>query len=340
VQEDRGSLRNSGADTGADSIREELYHLYGGQWPENTLIDMGTIYRGENLRDTQAALQVVCEELLKLHIVPIVFGGSNDLVYACYRAFHVYEQMINVAGIDARFDLGEQQLPLNDENYLSHIVLQKPYMLNNLSNIGYQTYFVAKEEIALMEKMLFDTYRLGAIRPIKEVEPLLRDADLVYFDLSAIKHSDFPAHQLSGPNGLTGEEACSIARYAGMSDKTSLFNINGYVETLDIQALGSQLVAQMIWYFMEGFYQRKNDYPIGSKSDYLKFTVLIDEGDHELVFYKSPKSGRWWIEINHESIKGSNYRRHTLIPCSEVDYERALQQEIPQRWWNAMNRSY
>ena len=191
-----------------------------------------------------------------------------------------------------------------------------------------------------MEKMLFDIFRLGAIRPIKEVEHLLRDADLVYFDISAIKYSDSPAHRLASPNGLSGEEACSIARYAGISDKTSLFNINGYVEELDNQGISAQLIAQMIWYFMEGFYQRKNDYPVGSKSDYLKFIVLIDEGDFELVFYKSPRSGRWWLELNHDHFKSSNYKRHTLIPCSEEDYQRALSQEIPQRWWNAMNRNY
>ena len=149
VHEDRGSLQNKGCDTGADKIREELYKLYLGNWAEHTIVDMGTLYKGEDLKDTQAALQLVLEELLRLQIVPIVFGGSNDLVYACYRSLHIFEQMINIAGIDPRFDLGEQHLSLNDENYLSHIVLQKPYMLNNLSCIGYQSYFVAHGENAL-----------------------------------------------------------------------------------------------------------------------------------------------------------------------------------------------
>jgi hypothetical protein len=43
---------------------------------------------------------------------------------------------------------------------------------------------------------------------------LLRDADLVSFDISAVKQSEAPASRFASPNGLAAEDACQLARYA------------------------------------------------------------------------------------------------------------------------------
>lgn len=335
VLEDRGALENAGCDAGANLIRSYLYPLYMGRW-QMPIGDLGNIYKGETLEDTFFALKKIVAELLQRNIIPIVIGGSQDLTYALYRAYDVLEQTVNLTAIDSRFDLGENGEPLHAKSYLSHIVLNKPYNLYNFSNLGYQTYFANQDELDLMERMFFEVVRLGELRnQIAESEPLLRNADLVSFDLSAIRQTDAPATAYPSPHGFSGEEACALARYAGLSDKVSCFGVFEYNPKLDVQDQTAHLAAHMLWYFLEGFSNRKQDYPFTTKKDYLKFTVLIAEGDHELVFYKSPKSERWWVEV---PVKNAQSNRHTLVPCTYKDYTNAMQGEIPLRWWKAYQK--
>jgi formiminoglutamase len=335
VMEDRGALQNKGCDAGANIIRRYLYTLYRGRW-DAPMIDLGNIYRGETVDDTLFAVKEVVAELLRMNIVPIILGGSQDLTFGVYRAYDVLEQTVNLTSVDSRFDLGQQGESLNAQNFLSHIILKKPYNLYNYSNIGYQTYFVNQEELDLMERMFFDVIRLGELRNrIDESEPTLRNADIVSFDMAAIRQTDSPASAYPSPHGFSGEEACAIARYAGLSDKVSSFGIFEYNPTLDQANQSAHLAAHMIWYFLEGYNNRKQDYPFSSKKEYTKFTVLITDGDHELTFYKSPKSERWWVEV---PVKAKLSQRHTLVPCTYADYKNAAKGEIPIRWWRAYQK--
>ncbi len=335
VMDDRGSVYNQGCAEGPDTIRRFLYPLYSGKW-NYEIADLGNIYMGEEISDTYFALQEVCVELLKNQIIPLILGGSQDITYANYRSYDKLEQTVNLVSIDSRFDLGRHEDGLKDESYLSHIIINKPYNLFNFSNIGYQTYFVNQDEIGLMEKLNFEISRLGQTHMnIQEVEPIVRDADLISFDLGAIRFPDAPASRRSSPNGFSAEEACAICRYSGLSDKVTSFGIYQYNPNLDDNKQGAHLVAQMMWYFLEGVAQRKGDYPFSSKNDYTKFNVLLEDGEHLLIFYKSPLSDRWWIEV---PIGDKASERHTLIPCSYQDYQAALEGEMPQRWWKAQQR--
>ncbi len=338
VVEDRGSVKNKGCKSAPDEVRHHLYSLYCGKWKAQ-MADLGNLYPGETLVDTHSALREVCFELIKADIIPIIIGGSQDMTFANYRAYDRLEQTVNLVSIDSRFDLGSQESDLDSSNFLSHVILKKPYILFNYSNIGYQTYFANQEEIDLMERMYFDIHRLGTFKKnLAEAEPILRDADIVSFDISAIRHPDAPGNSNSSPNGFNGEEACALSRYAGISDKVSSFGIYECNPSNDFNGQTAHLLAQMIWYFVEGYNSRKGDYPFASKEDYQKFTVLIDEGDHELVFYKSPLSERWWIEVS--SIDNRNgMERHKLIPCSYEDYQKACENETPVRWWQAMKKN-
>lgn len=336
IQEDRGSKFNRGSAEGPDAIRPYLYQLFFGHWGFE-VADLGNIYRGETIEDSVAAVRIVVEELRRADVIPVLIGGSQDLTYAAYRAYDKLEQTVNLVSIDNRFDLGQHQEAFNSSNFLSHIVLNKPYNLFNYSNLGYQTYFIPPEEIDLMERMHFETHRIGKLRAdMSEVEPVVRDADLVSFDMGAIRQGDSPACNHVSPNGFSGEEACIISRYSGLSDKVSCFGIFEFNPSQDIHGMSAHLMAQMIWYFIEGVQQRRGDYPFASKKEYTKFTVLIDEGDLELIFYKSPLSERWWIEV---PIQQAQHMRHALIPCNAKDYELALDGHIPDRWWKAQQKS-
>lgn len=335
VQEDRGSRFNRGCAEGPDTVRPHLYQLFFGQW-DFEVADLGNIYQGETLEDTLAAVRMVVEELRTANIIPVIIGGSQDLTYAAYRAYDKLEQTVNLVAVDSRFDLGQHLDGFHSQNYLSHIVLNKPYNLFNFSNLGYQTYFIPQEEVDLMERMHFETHRIGKLRAdLSEVEPVVRDADIISFDITSVRQGDSPGSVQVSPNGFSGEEACAISRYSGLSDKVSCFGIFDLNPSRDIQHTSSHLVAQMLWYFIEGVQQRRGDYPFASKKDYTKFTVLVDDGDLELIFYKSPISERWWIEVPIQQVQ---YMRHALIPCNAKDYQEALEGNIPERWWKAQQK--
>ncbi|WP_299527984.1 formimidoylglutamase [uncultured Lutibacter sp.] len=334
VEEGRASVGNYGTGSNLNEIRKELYKLYLGNWPIS-VADLGNISQGNTIEDTYFALGNLLSYLIKNKIIPIIIGGSQDLTYANYRAYDKLEQTVNIVAVDNKFDLGSIEDELTSQSYLSKIVMNKPNNLFNYSNIGYQTYFNSQEEIDLLDSLFFDTYRLGeVVNSIKLVEPLMRDADIVTIDLSAIKNSDAPANKNATPNGFSGADICAISRYAGISDKVTSFGIYEYNAEFDAKTQTAQLISQMIWYFIEGVNYRAKDYPFGLKDNYQKYSVPID--DQILTFHKSNKSGRWWMEINLND--NNKFKRHALIPCTYEDYISATNQEIPDRWFKTLKK--
>ena len=334
VRDGRGAVNNPNCGYSLDSIREKLYQLFPGNW-STTIADIGDILMGESVSDTYFALSSTINSLLKLNIIPVIIGGGQDLTYANYRAYDNLEQTVNLVSVDSRFDIGNIDDDINSRSYLSKIILEQPNNLFNFSNIGYQTYFNSQEEIKLLENLYFDAYRLGAVKDITLVEPILRDADVVSVDIGAVRQSEAPGNNNASPNGFYGEDLCAIARYAGISDKVTSFGVYEYSEAFDVNGQTAHLIAQTLWYFIEGVNFRAKDYPYATKESYQKFIVMLDNDD-PINFYKSDKSGRWWMEIN--LFSNTKHKRHTLIPCSYQDYEHALEQKIPPRWYKALQK--
>jgi len=251
-----------------------------------------------------------------------------------YRAYDDLEQMVNLVSVDSKFDLGKESDPISSNSYLTKIILEEPNNLFNYCNIGYQTFYNSQEEIDLIEKLFFDAYRLGDVcNNIVIAEPVFRDADLVSLDLGSIKSSDSGNSIKFAPNGFNGKEICTLARYAGISDKVSSFGIFNQSDSQQ----ESFLISQIIWYFIEGFHYRSNEYPFGSKDNYLKYIVPLEE--EELIFYKSDKTDRWWIEIPFISSLNNKLKRNTLLPCSHEEYILACNNDMPERWWKAQRKN-
>lgn len=311
-------------------IRQQFYSLFPGNW-NSKLVDLGQIEAGNSVEDTYFLLKNVIADLLRNKIIPLVLGGSQDLTYAIYRGYDALEQMVNFVSIDSKIDVVSDMVNPS-ESFISRIIMEEPNNLYNFCNIGYQTYYNSQEEIDLIDKMYFEAYRLGeVVNNIQITEPILRDADVVSLDLNAIKSSDLGSFTKYNPNGFDGREICALARYSGISDRVSsfgIFNINNdFKESL--------LIAQILWYFCEGFNFRMNEYPYISKISYFKYIVPLEE--QELIFYKSDRSDRWWIETEVFGDDLSSERK-VLFPCSYSDYEMALSQVIPERWWRAVKK--
>ena len=332
VIENRGQIKQQNQ-VDLSPIRKELYSLFPGNW-DKTIADLGDILPGNSLEDTYFAVQSIIASLIKNKIIPIVIGGSQDITYSLYRAYDSLEQMVNLVSIDSKFDFGKQENKISSESYLSKIIVAEPNNLFNFSNLGYQTYFNSQEEIDLIEKLFFDAYRLGEVcNNIEIAEPVFRDADLVSIDMTAIKSSDSGNNDVFCPNGFNGKEICSLSRYAGISDKTSCFGLFNHSSTKQ----ESVLIAQIVWYFIEGVHYRSNEYPFGSKKDFIKYIVPFE--NEKIIFFKSNKTERWWIEIPFFTNTNNKLKKNTLLPCTNDDYIAACNQELPQRWWKAQRKS-
>lgn len=334
VDEDRSTDGNFGSGKDLHHIRSHFYKLFPGDW-KVPIADLGNIRKGESISDTHFAVKEVIKNLLKMNIVPILIGGGQDITFSNYKAYDDLEQTVNLVVVDSKFDLGNLEDKLSSKSYLSKIIMEVPTNLFNFSNIGYQTYLNPQEEIKLIQGLNFDTYRLAEAKELEILEPVLRDADIVSIDIGSIRQSDAPANKNASPNGFYGDEICGIARYAGISDKVSSFGIYEYNSAFDTHSLTAHLIAQMIWCFIEGFNSRVKDYPFATKEDYQKFTVML-ENDDPINFYKSNKTGRWWMEIN--LIQHNKYKRRALIPCTYQDYLETTNQMIPERWFKAQSK--
>ncbi len=332
VLDNRGDA-NTTKEVNLSYIRKELYGLFPGNW-DASIADLGNILAGESLSDTYFALKKVVSNLIKKKIIPIIIGGSQDLTYAQYRGYDDLEQMVNLVSIDNKFDFGKEDATVSASSYLSKIIIDEPNNLFNFSNIGYQTYYNSQEEIDLIEKLFFDAYRLGEVsNNIVITEPVFRDADIVSLDLNAVKSSDSGNLLAFQPNGFNGKEICILSRYAGISDKVSSFGIFNHNNSVQ----ESVLIAQIIWYFIEGYHYRSFEYPFGSREHYIKYIVPLE--NEELIFYKSNKTDRWWIEIPFISNNNNKLRSNTLLPCSYDEYLLACNNELPERWWKAQRKN-
>jgi len=125
-----------------------------------------------------------------------------------------------------------------------------------------------------MKNLYFDTYRLGIVRSnMEEVEPMVRNADMISVDIGCVRASDAPGNANASPNGFYGEEVCQIMRYAGMSDKMSSVGLYEYNPRFDRNNQTAKLISQLIWYFVDGFYNRKDEFPLNKKKEVIKFRV-------------------------------------------------------------------
>ncbi len=333
VTDDRNAIDNEGCGAAPDFVRRYLYSLFPGPYAMK-IVDLGNIKKGFSVSDTYFALSSAVAEMVGNNVLPIIIGGSQDLTYANYQAYQSLGQIINIVAVDTMFDLGKSDAELTSQSYLSSIILHQPNYLFNYANIGYQTYFIDQDALKLMKNLFFDTYRLGIVREsLEEVEPIVRNADLLTFDVSSIRYSDAPGNANATPNGFYGEEACQITRYAGLSDKLTSIGFYELNPKFDPRGTTAHLVAQMIWYFIDGFYNRAHDFPFRNEEDYLKYRVSISDHKEEIVFFKSKKTDRWWMEIPLPAEQRVKYERHYLVPCSYKDYQIACENDIPDRWW-------
>jgi formiminoglutamase len=68
----------------------------------------------------------------------------------------------------------------------------------------------------------------------------------------------------------------------------------------------------------------------------VEYIVPLKQLDYQLTFWKSKRSGRWWLQVPVKTKK--QHQRHRLIPCSYEDYQLAGQDQLPDRLLEAFRR--
>lgn len=337
VKEERLKPEHIGISTTPDEVRKQFYKLLQPKY-KIKIADLGNIEPGSNVNDTMFALNECLKELHQLKIVTIILGGTSDLAYAQFTAYQGLNQNLNVLAIDAKIDLKQHETDPLYSNYLYKFITHQPNFLFNITHICNQAYYVEQESLDAFDKMNFDVLRLGQVRTkMQETEPLARNADMVVFSLNSIKAADISASVDMNPNGLYGEEACQISRYAGMGNDLSSIGFYDLNAFNDLKHCGSKLVSQMVWYFVDGFYNRKHDYPTNQSKDYMIYRTTFKNSDHEIVFYKNIYNERWWMEVPYPKER-SNQKGTFMVPCNYSDYQAALNDEIPDRWMRAYQK--
>lgn len=318
----------------ANEIRKQLYSLKKG-FGDYGIIDLGNFRNGPDLEDSYLRLKEVCSYLIGKEIVPVLFGGSQDMSLGQYFAYEEAEKLISLLNIDNKIDLnGKFQV----DKYLSSIFKHSPNYLFNYYHVGYQSYLTDQKDLELIEDLSFESFRLGALKEsIKEIEPIIRDSDAVTIDVSAIQASYVPGALDAKVYGLTGEESCQLTWYAGQNEKLSSIGIYNYSSDQDSEdGKTAFVISTMIWYFVEGFYHRKGDKNFKS-NDYLMYEVHLGGEPDTIRFYKSKLSERWWMEVPTAKDAGL-FNRNRIVPCNYSDYEIAVKGEVPDRWFNFFAR--
>jgi len=306
------------------AVRTEFYNLF--QWHQDIkLADIGDVKTGKANTDTYAALKMIIHELIEANKTVVVLGGSNDLALAQYYAFADDKKAVDAVGVDALIDINLES-PFRSDNYLMELLTAEPNYMRHYNHIGFQSYYVHPRMLETMDKLRFDCFRVGTVKEhIDEMEPVIRNCSFMSFDISAIAHAFAPANHIT-PNGLSGEEACVLMQYAGMSPNMRSVGIFNYRPERDVEHLTAKQISQMLWYFMDGFSRNKREAKLEERESFNEFHTVFSDVD--TIFLQSKKTGRWWMQLPDKQF----------IACSYKDYLTASNNDLPERWLRAQER--
>jgi len=331
IKEERGTLRNKGTALAPDEVRKKLYNLKRGIGSYR-IVDLGNLNVGHDLNETYVRISEVCRMMLESNVLPVIIGGSHDLDYGQYSAYETMDKLVSLLNVDAYLDLEEKKESGESRQHIHKILLHEPNYLFSYTHLAYQSYLIDPQSVSILEKLYFEAFRIGQMRTnMQEMEPTIRNADMMSVDITAIRSSDAPGNANAQPFGLTGEEACQVCWYAGLNEKLSSIGFYEYNPQFDdIHKNTASVVATMIWYFIEGYYHRKNEQNFRS-NDFMKYSVSMPVEPAILTFYKSKVSEKWWLEVPYPNGR-KRYSRNSIVPCSYNDYQTAIKGEVPERY--------
>ncbi len=309
--------------------RKAFYQLFN-HFPDLKIADLGSLRK--NSKD---CLTPVIKELLAGGIFPIVIAQDESLCESVFVAYKTFGQWLKLLIVDERVKYGSAK---NKKNYVNKLIEDgiRNYIMPSI--LGHQIHLTDPETLNFVKSFFVDQVRLGNLtNNLEDSEPIIRDADLMILNMGVIKSSEAPGVAIGTPNGLTAFEACQLCRFAGFSDKLTSAGIFGFEYKNDVNNQTAQILAQMIWYILDGFYHRLNEFPISVKG-LQEYIIEHKNTGFYFKFWKSKLSGRWWLQIPGEEFSLND--RHALIPCLHADYVLATKGELPDRLFQVLQNKH
>ncbi len=304
----------------AASIKKRLYRMsaHPGLRP---IVDLGTLV---NIKSS--TLTPVLRELDEAGIIPILLGISqNDITHILLALSKVKNQRIRPVFVDDKIGIGQDFT----RSYLNPILEQEEITVDSISILSFQQHYSNIEQVRIKFPFVHGL-RLGTLRnDIKTAEPYVRDANALFFLFNALKHAEAPAQLASNPSGLYSEEACQLTKYAGINESMEFFALGNFDLQYDEHGQTAELTAQMIWYFIFGHQNRANEALTSTNRNLTKYMVNPDDLDVGFIFYKSEKTGRWWV--SRQEASKSPRVTNKIYACSYEDYQMCTHNEISER---------
>ena len=292
-----------GADTKwANRVRRHLYR-FSADFQSLALTDLG------NFRSSQP--DFMCEaikELIDSGVIPIILGAPRS------------------------FDLPLIKSLAKRKDYSNSLIVAEslPAWLEFESESP-KTQFLGMQQhvtMPVLQSMAIDRHfpilRLGASRDgLEEVEPYARESNALLFDLSSMRMADLLAQKARSSSGYCTEEACRIMRYSGLSPLLQCVAVTGHDPMCLSHDVSANTTAQLCWYLLSGLNSRVDEKP-ATTDNFTQYTIQLSECEFDLTFFKSKRSGRWWVQIPGKD----NVETH---PCAHADYVSACEDRVTGR---------
>ena len=300
------------------NVRTELYRLSKLDF-EIPICDLGDLISGKSHQDSHYVLQEILSMCHYKNAIPVIIGGSNDLAFSLFSALNFHQKNINYTQISNIISLANEGEEITEKNFLSKILSAKNFSIKNYHHLGYQKHLNEIDSVKLMKEVEFEIIRLAEMmNSTDKTEPFFRRADLVTVNCDAVESLGDGFSVNPQVNGLNKREICAYMKEIGLSENlksVGIFNFNGNSEHF----LNHQLLAQMIWYLIEGINIQKS-HP--KERHFETFWVLID--DEQYAFKRDNFSGLWYF--------GDDEKFENLIPCSRLEYDEAKKGNLDRRF--------
>jgi formiminoglutamase len=307
------------------AIRNAFYNLY--QWHHHIKIaDIGDIKLGKTVQDTYSALGTVIKELTQAGKKVICIGGSHDNSLGVYKAFQSLQLQIEFTCVDATIDLSLESYKRN-ENFLLEMLTFPNNYVKHYNHLGFQSYLAHPKMMETLDALRFDCHRLGKLRQQMSLyEPIIRNSHFLSIDVNVLQPAFMPCNTIS-PNGLAGDEACLLTKYAGFSNTLKVLSIHEYDAQKDTNQLGAMQIAQMLWYYIDGFSNLFGEKALSLyKDSYNEYHTLFS--DNQISFFQNKENNKWWMQLPDGNV----------IACTYEDYLTASHNEIPETWLRYQER--
>ncbi len=304
----------------ADLVRKQFYN-YSHKLNGIELADFGNLKHTGTEKNINAGLAECLLTLKENNIIPIIIGEQHNYAQGLMKGIDF--KSIDYALVSPFLNYNETDLGylLNSKKRLFHA-----------SYLGFQSYLTTNDSMQQVADAFTECVRLGTLRAdMAQSEPLLRQADIFDFDLSAIKYSEFQSAVQPMPNGLFNHEACALCRYAGISNNINYYLLRNFTLT-ENSVIDASQIAQMIWYICDGIDNRFNDFPVMNHRNFKVYKCHAPSGV-DMVFLHSNLTGRWWLQIPEKN--GGKKTAPKFIGCNESDFEIAREGDVPEKWFRA-----